>query len=161
MKKAQLMAEPFTYIIIIILIALIFLFGFKVIGQIQDNKDLTLYATFRAQLTKEVTEISLKNQGSLLKYSEDSSFKRPLAVPQSVEYVCFKEEGYNPNLIPESLDKSYLELGGNVFLLPENSEYPPFDINLNLVKNPLCIQIRNNFLSFTLENKGNGIVEIR
>ena len=133
----------------------------EVIRDIQKSKELAVYSTFRTGIENEIKEISLKNQGSVVKYSQDSSLKKPLLVPSEIEYVCFKKPGYDKKLIPENIDESYLDLDGNVFLFPENQEYQPFNLNVNLNKNPLCIKASKGLLSFTLENKGSGIIEIR
>lgn len=125
MKKRGIIGQPFIYIFMVIVIAFIFLFGFRMITKLGDLNEKTIYLTFKSDFEESVDGLYYKNAGSVLVFSKDSRNK-PLMLPKDVEEVCFENS--------------------KVKLLPWDS----FEVD-NLIGSS-CIEVVNNQLSFKLEN---------
>ena len=139
MKKAQLMAQPFYYIFVIIVIALIFLFGFNIINKLQETQERTKFTEFKIDFSSKVEYIYALNAGSRLTYT--------LILPKDVKKVCFTYDLSNLKTKVE-LDSKY----GNDFY-----------VDKLIINNNYCIQAKNNKLDFALENKildGKTIVQL-
>ena len=126
MKKKGIIGQPFIYIFMVIVIAFIFLFGFRMISNLGDLNEKTIYLTFKSDFGKSVDSLYYKNAGSVLFFDKDSRNK-PLRLPKDVEEVCFVENS-------------------KVKLPPWDS----FDVD-NLTGSG-CIEVVDNQLSFKLEN---------
>ena len=70
-KKAQL-DQPFIYILAIITIAFIVLFGFRYIGKTQEFTEKAQYVQFQSELKTAVYQVHSKNPDSLTTYSFQS-----------------------------------------------------------------------------------------
>ena len=145
MKKRGIALQPFIYIFTIIVIAFIFLFGYKVIIGVKETGEQATYLTFKNDFTKAVNNVYYYNVGSKLTYSS-STRNKPLLLPIEVKEVCFIQD--------------------NVVLKPFNEIYKEFSVD-NLILPPLqqelCIEAVNNRISFNLTNKvesGDTFVEI-
>ena len=132
MKKAQLMSQPFYYIFIVIVIALIFLFGFNIINNLIKLNENAKYVTFKTDFEQAVNDMYYKNPGSIINYTKNSNHK-PLVLPKDVKEVCFIKNG----LTRVKASSLY---------------FREFSVN-NLVPEIDCIKSQSNSLSFTLENK--------
>jgi len=132
MKKAQLMAHPFYYIFVIIVIALIFLFGFNIIQKLHETQERTKFFNFKTDLTSSVNSIYNLNPGSRNTYT--------LLLPKDAKRVCFKNLNSNTEI---SSDSKYFFKFNVENLIPKNTQP-----NANY-----CLQSINNKLTFALENK--------
>lgn len=130
MKKAQLMSQPFYYIFIIIVIALIFLFGFNVITKLQYTQEKSKSILFKTDFQQAVNNVYSQNPGTKLFFS--------LQLPKDSKEICFQRFLTYSKV---SSDSRYFQ---------------SFDVN-NLVhnnqENTFCIKTKNEKLSFNLENK--------
>ena len=127
MKKAQLMSQPFYYIFIVIVIALVLIFGFNLINKLQNTQEKAKFIQFKTDFNQDINNVYLQNPGSRSSFS--------LLLPEDVKQVCFKTN----NLITKISSS-------------ESNYFQSFNVD-NLVSNNHCIKIINNRLSFTLENK--------
>lgn len=129
MKKRGVIGQPFIYIFAIIVIALIFLFGFNMVKKLSDLNDRTVYLTFKNDFEKHIDNLYYKNEGSILVFDKFSRNK-PLRLPGGVEQVCFEEGLVKLNSV----------------------SYKDFNVNHLTVDNNFCINVEGNMLSFKLEN---------
>ncbi len=169
MNKKGITQQVFIYIFVAFVIGIVFIFGFKILKDLNETKRIAIYQDFKINLKNDVENIFYKSPGSIIEFSSRSS-RKPLILPEDVIKVCVKDKNRNldnsevsklkqdEKFTVENLDKNIILFGGN---------YNAFDINnLNLKpeKNPLCFRIVNGRFSFILESKFEGdenFVEIR
>ncbi len=123
------MAQPFYYIFIIIVIALILIFGYSTIKKLQETQERAKFIQFKSDLNNNINNVYLKNPSTKISFS--------LIVPKDAKQICFDK-------ISQSTKVS------------SNSKYFNDFNNNNLVhdlNNPYCINVKNEKISFTLENK--------
>ena len=126
MKKGVI-DQVFIYIFVIIVIALVLLFGFKQVTNLKNLSEKTTYTVFREDFKKAVNDIYYKNEGSAVVFSKISKNK-PLSLPSEIKKVCFENEKVVIN----------------------SEKYYNFTVD-NLITSVDCINV-NNELSFKLEN---------
>ncbi|MBT4730882.1 hypothetical protein HOB87_02795 [Candidatus Woesearchaeota archaeon] len=151
MKRGQIVGMPIVYIMVAVTMGLVLYFGFVTMGNLIESKDITHVSKFVLDFEDEVEVMGYYDIGSSKKFES-------IALPSSVEYVCF----YNPSneiTIPyyELIDiddelEDYLDvsLRDNLFLIPLGAYGPPYpDYYIeNLVLddksiNPLCVSTTN------------------
>lgn len=142
-KRGEVLQQPFFYILMIIVIALIFLFGYQQIARLQNLNEQAKFITFKDDFQSAVDNIYYKNPGSVITYSLTSSNK-PLVLPKDVKKICFKNLNNQAEIKADSryfktfiIDNLVAEQGNNLKL--EDDEY--------------CSEIKNPQFSFILENK--------
>ncbi len=139
MKKAQLMSQPFYYIFVVIVIALIFVFGFNIINNLIKAQEQSKFIQFKTDFNNIVDNVYSKSPGTKISSS--------LLLPKDAKKVCF-------NQFPDYTRVS------------SDSIYSISFTNNNLVHNkdnPYCINVKAQEVTFTLENKvisDKSIVEI-
>ncbi|MBU2634488.1 MAG: hypothetical protein KJ674_04555 [Nanoarchaeota archaeon] len=133
MKKRGVMNLPFVYIFMIIVIAFVLLFGFRMIVKLNDLKEKTVYLTFEEDFKKEVEKMYNNNKGSMTTYSLGSRNK-PLYVPKDVNEICIN----------------------GVRVTPDDFKYESFEVeNLRGYNNGItevCIDTKNGLFNFKLKN---------
>jgi hypothetical protein len=138
MKKGGV-DQTFVYIFVVIVIALIFLFGFNMIRRLDSLNEKTIYATFKSDFTEAVDNVYYKNEGSVLVFDETSNNK-PLVLPKSIKGVCF--------------ETGRVKLGA--------VEYDDFNVDKLRVDEEFCIITQDHKISFKLENAlANGEAYVR
>ena len=142
MKKRGI-SQVFYYIFMIIVISLIFLFGYQQIIRLQNLNEQAKFIQFKTDFQNAVNDVYYKNPGSTVTYSLTSANK-PLILPKDVKKICFKNLNNKAEIKAESIffktfitDNLIPEQGGNLKL--ENNEY--------------CANTINSKFSFTLENR--------
>ncbi len=126
MKKAQLMSQPFYYIFIIIVIALVLVFGYRMINNLLNLQEQSKFVQFREDFKKEVNDVYTKNPGTRI--------SQELLIPKDLKEVCFKQF------------QTYTKVSA--------SPYNSFNVDSLIPLNDnYCLKVNNNKLSFTLENK--------
>ena len=125
MKKAQMMSQPLYYVFILIVIALIFFFGFKMIKGVLDTQEQAKCVEFKIGLESYFNNIYALNPGTKISYE--------LSVPKDATRVKFKDENNGKRI---SIDSGYCE----------QSFY------LSDLKGIREILVKKNKVSFTLEN---------
>ena len=137
MKKGQLFSQPFMYIFAIVVIALIFLFGFQMIGKLKSTTCSVENIKFITDLNNEIDRIY--SQGfsgsstlcSLVPRSRVSDSSCEIIIPQGLDGVCILDP-------TKSLDYTNI----------------PFEEFANDIKF-LSVCPCNNFISFA--NSSNGM----
>ena len=156
-KKGQLLEKPFMFLFITIVGALVFIFGIYLVKSLMQTSDCAQVGLFVNDLRKNVDRYYNFDFGSSTKIS--------LRLPNSIEYVCFKNNN-------EDLDKAKLDkIDQNLFTILDNSKdnviFTPinkcdktfFKVDKIIIKNnPLCI-LNTGIVKIGLENQGD-FVEI-
>ena len=62
MKKAQLMAHPFYYVFVLIVVVLILIFGMDIIGKLKNTQEKSKFVSFKIDFENNVDNVYLKNQ---------------------------------------------------------------------------------------------------
>lgn len=145
MKKAQLADQPFIYILGIVTVILILLFGFRSITQLKEEASLVQLATFMNDFSRIIETYYNLNIGSSKELS--------LSIPTQIKMVCFT----NPNQ-PLTAEVSpelefLLTAKDNVYFF--NGKLGPRTIphlEANPEENPLCIQTQGR-LNVFIETK--------
>ncbi len=163
MKKGQLLEQPFVFIFAIVVIGLIFLFGFYIVRNLVslgDNVDLRVLVN---NLESKVKECKNLDFGSVCDLSKITF--------SSIRVVCFidPDSEFSISRIPSGFIKSNVNrtLSSkryNVYFEP----LPDKRLNQNYVfisdirpnTNPLCQNVIGSRLRLFLENKGD-YVEVR
>jgi hypothetical protein len=143
MKKRGMLSEPFYYIFVIIVIALIFVFGYQQLSKLQNLNEKAKFITFKTDLKNAVNNIYYKNPGSIAIYSSTSENK-PLTMPKDTKKICFKKLN---NVALVNSDSQYFTSFEINNLIPEEGT------NLKIDSGEYCANIKNSRFSFTLENK--------
>lgn len=126
MKKG-IASQVFIYIFVMIVIALILLFGFKQVSNLKNLGEKSIYISFKSDFTKAVDNVYYLNKGSVVVFSE-SSRNKPLGIPNNINKICFE----------------------NSKVVLNTEEYDNFIVE-NLYGSE-CINTANGKLSFRLEN---------
>lgn len=157
MKNAQLFSQPFNYIFILIVAALILFFGFYIVKNTLNLGQSIEFTSFRDNLQKEVNNFFYLTKGSVKSLS--------LRVPKEINYVCFVDLDYGPRSgfpteYAEVLIKSKRDY--NTFFIPyENKRaLEPDYVNISHMKpeDPLLCVKTINKLNIKLENMGDYIL---
>jgi len=157
MKNAQLFSQPFNYIFILIVAALIILFGFFVIRNTLNLGSNIEFASFKNSLQKEVDTFFYLTKGSVKSLS--------LRVPKEINYVCFVDLDHGvgsdfPTEYAEVLIKSKRD--SNTFFIPYPNkkalEGDYMNINHMKPKEPvMCVKTINK-LNVKIENMGDYVL---
>ena len=144
--------QIFVYILSIIILAVVFFYGFNAIRLVIDRGEDVVLAELESQVKAEVSKIS-KEFGRI----QTSSFK----VPSKYETICFVNSSLT-SLPPDSVDAFIIsaveeQTGDDMFLLSRNITERSYDIgNITLSKNAndvdyLCVRTIDGHLSLLLE----------
>ena len=136
MKKKGMIQQIFYYIFAVVLIALIFAFGYQQITRLQNLNEQAKFITFKTDFQNAVNNIYYKNPGSTSVYSSNSANK-PLTLPQDSKKVCVKK--LNEKSSQVNSDSKYSTPFNIDNLVPETQEK--------------CFSLASSKFSFTLENK--------
>ena len=129
MKKAQLMSQPFYYIFVIIVIAMILIFGFNLINNLIKTQEKAKFIQFKTDFKGSVENVYVQNPGTKISFS--------LLVPKDLNKVCFEKI---QNTVEVSSDSEYF-ISFNEDRLTHNKQ------------NPYCIKASGKKIGFSLENK--------
>jgi hypothetical protein len=151
MEKRGVSTEPFIYILTILIIAFVAIFGFRSFNDVKDTADFTSLSKFVNDLQNEVDRYSNFDIGSEKRVK--------ISLPGEVEEICF----VNKNEINQDIDdelKNIFEANekDNMYVLPLDSfpaPAPDFKIDkLDISEeiNPLCFETEG-FLNAVIETK--------
>ena len=151
-KSGQLLERPFIIIFVMVVAAMVFIFGFYLINNL-------LKAGTCSQLGLAVDDLK-KEVNRYYNFDTGSSTKFKLKLPSKIEYACFKNTGEEANrfeldkvdkrLYPVLKDSKY-----NVIFVPINycrSSFFKID-KLMVSEGTLCV-LNSGGIDLTLENKG-------
>ncbi len=177
MKKGQLLSQPFTYIFAILVIALIFVFGFNLITKLKTTTCGVENVKFETELKNEIERVysvgfgGSSNLCALVSRTGASDAPCEIIIPAGIEGLCIvdttKPIAYNE--IPfTSLSQDIKLLQGktinNVFFASQEKgckteQLTPLKLENVDIKGPICAK-SGKITKFVLENKGK-TVEIR
>lgn len=175
MERGQLMSQPFIYIFAIIVIGLIFVFGFRYIGKIMGAGCEVEVMDLVNDVQAEVNQLRALSFGSntacTFSYSSASDYECVLVVPSSVKSVCFVDaKRGQENQITERFTtiKNFIsEFGSAASGLNKNlffgvSKDSSCEIEPQLIRNieiegPVCLDVTKDN-SFIMENSGRNVI---
>lgn len=157
-----MMSQPFTYIMALVVIAMIVGFGFYLVQKLMGTANLVDIAKFNIDLQNDVTNLNLASPGS--------ADMVDLPVPQGIKTICFADtkSPLTATLIEDETVATdianYADTDRNVFFGMATEKYTPLDpATIKLIKpspNPLCIDVLGGRLKAGIENKGKNVVMI-
>lgn len=126
-KKAQIQSQVFIYVLSLIIIAMIFLFGYRAIGTIQERARRIEIERFKSELTDAVTKTSYESSRNVV-----------LNIPSGFTKICLADKPFNPLNLPDKArygDDAYplivsaIDDGtANAFLIRHNEVQELFDM---------------------------------
>jgi len=140
MKKRGQLDQPFVYIFILLVIALIVIFGIQKINDVNEVKEKATYIKFQSDFQDAITNVFNKNEGTLLSYVKGSR-NQPLLLPKDIKEICFEQQAARTKVIPDNLKYNDFTVDN---LLPEENNF--------------CIPAVSNTFSFKLEHKQQAVV---
>ena len=159
MKQAQIYGQIFIYILTLVLVSFILVYGYNAVQNFKKRAEQVSCLTFRNDLQNAVETMS----------SEFGSVKRKeLQLCNGYHSVCFVESkgtSVNLNDIDDPIIKDSISSnsGKNVFLVDKIAK-ESFNAGKISVKVPpnnkdiLCIDAKNNQISLRLEGQGNYVL---
>lgn len=153
MRKAQIYSQIFIYILTIVLVSFILVYGYNAVHNFKKRADQVSCLKFRNDLQNAVESIS----------SDFGSVRRKdLQLCGQYSKVCFVETFERPN-IPNSIDPIIQDsilsnTGRNVFLLEEIAKESFYAGKISVEPDVLCIKAVNNKISIRLEGRGNHVL---
>ncbi|MBI2657828.1 hypothetical protein HYX08_04000 [Candidatus Woesearchaeota archaeon] len=149
-SKAQIYSQVFIYILTIILISFILVYGYNAVQNFKNRAEQVSCLKFKNDLQNAVESIS----------SDFGSVKRKdLQLCSGYTQACFVESFESPN-IPGSIDPIIKDsilssTGKNVFLVENIAKESFFAGKISVEPDVLCIKALNGKISLKLEGKGN------
>jgi len=150
MKKAQMIGQIFTYVLSILLIGLILIYGYNAITTFREKSEQVTFVKFKNDLSNMV-EIISPDYGSVK--------IRDFEVPGGYNKVCFVENfPAFPSLsntgYPIIEDSVRSKVKKNVFLVEQRAEKSFFIGDISVENDILCFEVINNVVKVRFEGKG-------
>ena len=153
MKRAQIQGQVFVYILALLVMSFVLIYGYKAIKGMEEKGSLAALVSFKTDLKRSVSAIR-PNYGSV-KIEE-------FTVPSEYRKVCFIDLDKG-NTVPvseypivhnyvDSVIKNNAELK-NVFLIPPGTE-SEYVGNITVEGNFLCFSATSNKIKVKLEGLG-------
>ncbi|MCK4500308.1 hypothetical protein KAU11_07410 [Candidatus Babeliales bacterium] len=155
MKKAQIQSQIFVYVLAMIIIGAILLYGYKSINMMRDKGEQIDLLSFKTDIEQEISKMSA---------DYGSARHLTLKIPHGFEEVCFIDLTKNPLTEIQRLHplvyESWADKTANIFLIKDLAEefqlVQEGENYLIEIDNPgfLCIPIKNNRITIRLEGLG-------
>ncbi len=151
--KAQIYGQIFIYILTIILISFILVYGYNAVRNFKERAEKVSCLKFKNDLINAIESIS----------SDFGSIKRKeLQLCNGYTQVCFVETFESPNL-PSNIDPIIKDsilsnTGRNVFLIENIAKESFYTGKISVEPDVLCIKAVNNKINLKLEGKGNHVI---
>lgn len=160
-KRAQIQTQIFIYILSMIIVGLVLLYGYNAIKGLRERQEQVSLIEFESQLKNTIRTMS----------SEYSSLKKEiLQLPPSYKMICFVNNTFlgtddancRLDADPESqaIVQNAIEDGvANIFLIPDGADNYKIG-NIQLDDNPdgcLCIEKTGSEAIFRIEGLGDGV----
>lgn len=149
-KEAQIYGQIFIYILTIILVSFILVYGYNAIQDFKKRAEQVSCLKFKNDLKNAVESIS----------SDFGSVKRKdLQLCAQYSQVCFVETFEKPNL-PNNVDPIIKDsilsnTGLNVFLVEDIAKESFYAGKISVEPDVLCIKAANSKISIRMEGRGN------
>lgn len=147
--KKGITIQPFMWVLVIVMMAFVLLFGFRSVRDVGRTADLTELATFMNRLENTVEVFSQFDVGS----TKEVSF----SLPRAIELICFANPGERlTRPISDDFFRGVLEneATDNVYLLPldayTRTTYFIDRLRVDSADNPSCISV-NGMLRAEIE----------
>lgn len=153
MNKAQLYSQIFIYILTIILISFILVYGYNAVQNFKKRAEQVSCLKFKNDLVNAIDSIS----------SDFGSIKRKeLQLCAGYSKVCFVETFESPN-IPNDIDPIIKDsilssTGRNIFLVENIAKESFYAGKISVEPDVLCIRAVNSKIDLKLEGKGSHAV---
>lgn len=170
MKRAQIAGQIFVYIIAIVVVGLIIVYGYSAIKGFTEKGEQVEYITLKTNMENAFKSI----------VSDYGSIKRPdLDVPGKYEMVCFvqterkaaadttdlcRKDGPDDELYEPVVCSSWKIGTDNLYLVPDGSE--SWDVGPITIKNDdkpyagqpfICFEVNNNKINMQLKSLGDKV----
>lgn len=159
-KKGQLMGQPFVYIFIIIVVALVLFFGIKLLIGLLDFGESAEFNKFTNLIETKIDKVHSDSYGSTISLDN-------ILVPSSITEVCIIDrslEDFDSSLVKDEDLKEFVSLSWsgnrdeNMFFASEDVEFVEMDYLVLEGVNPLCDKTHDRKLDIKLTNQGNIIL---
>ena len=169
MKRGQLLSQPFFYIFLVVVAAMVLIFGYLMIGKLINAECKVENKVFLNELEKQINEVySIGFEGSskecaIVNFVGQSKLKCEIAKPNGVNGLCFVDmySDFNPGkiTIKELRDELTVlkgEKDSNLFFVSkEGCEINSQKLNKLKIQEPFCFDFRENKQhKILLENQG-------
>ena len=150
MKKSQIYSQVFVYVLAMLLVSMILVFGYKAISSFRDRTEKVACLKLKNDMTNAVDSI-LGDYGTIKKKQFDAC--------SNYNQICFVEshdEVNLPNNVDPIIKDSILDkTGNNVFLVNKIAE-ESFNIGkISVTPDVMCLKTRDNKITIAMEGKGN------
>jgi len=150
MKRAQIYSQVFIYLLSIILVSFILIYGYNSIQNFKKRAEQVSCLKLRNDLTNAVESIS-GDFGSVI--------RKDLQLCNGYSKICFVETFENP-ILPGSADPIIKDsvlsnAGRNVFLVENTAKDSFYAGKISVEPDLLCINAVSGRVSLKLEGKGN------
>ena len=150
MKRAQIYSQIFIYVLTIILISFILVYGYNAVRNFRDRADQVACLKLKSELSNSVESIS-GDFGSIR--------KKALQMCRGYTQICLVETFEKPKLPgridPVIKDSVLSNTGRNAFLADKIAKESFYAGKISVEPDVLCIKSVNNKVSLRLEGKGN------
>lgn len=138
MKKGELLSQPFTYIFALVLMGILFFFGYKAITGFQEKAELV-------ELTNFVNDLKY-NIKTYYNFDIGSSKQLNLNIPKKVKRICFTNLDEN-TATTDSCLKLLINKNDNLYICPiESFSMNTFKIDYLMISQaPLCFDVNGKF----------------
>ena len=155
MKNAQIQAQVFVYVLAMIVISLVLLYGYRSIGTMNERAKQVDILSFQNEVTKAVEKVS----------NDYGTVRAPtLNIPQDYVEVCFIDIDNSPASSIQSehplVYEAWEDKSANVFLITDLVDEAfmvgESDDNILSIDEPnyLCIEVKNRQAKIRLEGMG-------
>ena len=151
--EAQIYSQVFIYILTIILISFILVYGYNAVQNFKKRAEQVSCLKFKNDLSNAIESIS----------SDFGSIKRKdLQLCAGYAQVCFVETFESPSISnsvdPIIKDSILSNTGKNVFLVEDIAKEAFYAGKISVEPDVLCIRAVSNKISLRLEGKGNHVL---
>lgn len=153
MRKSQLYGQIFIYILTIVLVSILLVYGYNSIRSFNNNTDKILLLKFQNDLKNSITSIT-PDYGSVV--------KREFQLSKKITKVCFVEN-FNTPVLPsgaEPIIRDSVNSGtdANVFIAEEKQLHYYSLGKISVDPDVLCIKTSGSKIVLKLEGKGDHAV---
>ena len=156
MRKSQIYSQAFIYILTVIVISFILVFGYNAVVNFKKRADQVSCLKFKNDLINAVDSIT-GDYGSVK--------RKDIKLCSDYMQVCFVEtfQAIDKNNLPIDIDpiiKNNIlsDTGRNAFLVEKIAKESFYVGNISVDGNLLCINSTRNEISLRLEGKGNYVL---